>query len=106
MIKRILRETNFKKSGERYENIIFNNKRILENGHLRNFRHHWYELNYILENEDDKLYVQHQEGREIEEGLIVTVKLSGIRRGSTERFPVFTDRQMEANNKFWNSALE
>ena len=56
--------------------------------------------------EDNKLYVHHQESREIEEGLTVTVKLSGIRRGSTDRFPVFTERQMEANTKFWNSALE
>jgi len=56
--------------------------------------------------EDNKLYVHHREGREIEGDLIVTVKLSGIRRGSTDRFPVFTKEQMEANNKFWNSAIE
>jgi hypothetical protein len=56
--------------------------------------------------EDDKLYVHHKEDSEIEEEVFVTVKLSGIRRGMTERFPVFNARQMEANNKFWSSSYE
>jgi hypothetical protein len=56
--------------------------------------------------EDDKLYVHHNEDSEIDEEIFVTVKLSGIRRGTTERFPVFSEGQMEANNKFWSSAYE
>jgi hypothetical protein len=55
--------------------------------------------------EDDKLYVHLKEGSKIEE-VIVTVKLSGIRRGTSDRFPVFSEEQMEANNRFWSSAYE
>ena len=29
-------------------------KKIIENGHLRNFRYHWYELNYLLEKNKKK----------------------------------------------------
>tara|TARA_R110002020_G_scaffold16515_2_gene58243 strand:- start:1973 stop:2302 length:330 start_codon:yes stop_codon:yes gene_type:complete len=56
--------------------------------------------------EDDKLYVHHKGDGKIEEDIIVTVKLSGIRRGTKDRFPVFSEEQMEANNKFWSSAYE
>ena len=54
----------------------------------------------------DKLRVHHKDGSSIEDDLIVTVKLSGIRRGTKDRFPVFSEEQMEANNRFWSAAYE
>ena len=36
--------------------------------------------------------------------LSVTIMLAGIRRGQTERFPVFTEEQARRNNAFWAQA--
>ncbi len=36
--------------------------------------------------------------------LTVTLRLSGVRRGLTERFPVKTAEQMQHNNEFWRRA--
>ena len=36
--------------------------------------------------------------------LSVTITLAGVRRGQTERFPVFTEEQAHRNNAFWGQA--
>jgi hypothetical protein len=38
------------------------------------------------------------------EGVSVTARLSGIRRGHTTRFPEFSQEQMIRNNEFWSQA--
>ena len=44
--------------------------------------------------------------RKIIDATKVTIRVSGIRKGTKDtRFPEFTKEQMEANNAFWSSSI-